>query len=221
MNTSSRKWLRPVLLVAAAVIILVIVLVTRSPDISPTPEELAAMAETIEALEVQSYRTIWSGTSTNRGKTTESYQEAAFTAPDRYHLERKEDGAVSEFIAIGDTQYIKSSEVSPNIMRAFTQSASHFLTPKYSLDSLESLLEPEALPEENVSGVDCFHYRGTVDLESQWKEMRASLDPSQPGYEDRLEMMEQELERIRRSTIDYELWIGKEDLLVRQMKYSG
>jgi len=156
MNSSSRKWLRPVLLVAAAVIILVIVLVTRTPDISPNPEELAAMAETVETLEVQSYRAIWSGTSTNRGKTSESYQAAAFTTPDRYHLKIKEDGAVSEFIAIGDTQYIKSSELSPNIMRAFTQSASNFLTTKYSLDSLESLLEPEALPQEEVAAWTAF-----------------------------------------------------------------
>jgi len=38
MDTSSRKWLRPTLLIAAAVILLVIVVVTRSPDVSPAPE---------------------------------------------------------------------------------------------------------------------------------------------------------------------------------------
>jgi len=202
MNTASRKWLRPALIIVAAAIILVIVLFTQSPNTSPTLKELTQMAETIETPDVQSYRTIWSGTSTNRGKTSESYQEAAFATPDRYHLKVTEDGAVSEFIAIGDTQYIKSSE-------------------KYSLDSLDLLLDPEALPPEEINGVECFHYRGAVDMERQWEEMKESLDPSQPGYEDRLEKMEFELERMRQSTIDYEFWIGKEDLLIRQMKYSG
>jgi len=217
----SGKWLKPVLVVLAAAALIVVVVVTRSPDVSPNPEELNHMGETIEAPDVQSYRSTLSGTSTNRGKTTESYLEAAFTAPDRYHIKMTEDGDVSEFIAIGDTHYIKSSELSPNVMRASTQSVSYFITPKYSLDLLDSLREPEALPMEEISGVECFHYRGAVDMERQWEEMKASLDPSQPGYEDRLEMMETELERIRQSTIEYELWIGKEDLLIRQTKYSG
>jgi len=221
MNTTSRKWLRPALILTAAVVLIVVVVVARSPDASPNTEELAAMAETIETLEVQSYRTTWWGTSTNRGKTTESYQEAAFATPDRYHFKVTEDGAVSEFIAIDDTQYIKSSELSSKTITNFTRSTSHFLTVKYSLDSLDLLLDPEALPPEEISGVECFHYRGAVDMERQWEEMKESLDPSQPGYEDRLEKMEFELERMRQSTIDYEFWIGKEDLLIRQMKYSG
>ncbi len=221
MNSASRKWLRPALIIVAAAIILVIVLFTQSPNTSASLEELTQMAETIEAPDVQSYRSTLSGTSTNRGKTTESYLEVAFTAPDRYHIKMTEDGAVSEFIAIGDTHYIKSSELSPNVMRASTQSVSYSITPKYSLDLLDLLHEPEALPMEEISGVESFHYKGAVDMERQWEEMKASLDPSQPGHEDRLEMMETELERMRQSTIEYELWIGKEDLLVRQTKYSG
>jgi len=217
----SGKWLKPVLIVLAAAVLILVVVVTRSPDVSPNPEELNHMGETIETLEVQSYRSTLSGVSTNRGKTTESHHEAVFTAPDRYHIKMTEDGAVSEFIAIGDAQYIKSSELSPNVMIASTQSVSYSITPKYSLDLLDSLREPEALPIEEINDVECFHYKGAVDMERQWEEMKASLDPSQPGYEDRLEMMETELERIRQSTIEYELWIGKEDLLIRQMKYSG
>ncbi len=37
MNTTFRKWLRPALVIAAAVVLLVVVLVTRSPDILPAP----------------------------------------------------------------------------------------------------------------------------------------------------------------------------------------
>ncbi len=53
MNTASRKWLRPALIIAVAAIVLVIVLATRTPDISSTPEEPAAPVEGVEKSENQ------------------------------------------------------------------------------------------------------------------------------------------------------------------------
>ena len=38
MDTFSRKWLRPTLLIAAAVVLLIVVFLTRMPDVSPAPE---------------------------------------------------------------------------------------------------------------------------------------------------------------------------------------
>ena len=136
MNSLLRKWPVRVPVIAAAAIIIVSAMISCKPDTSPTPEKLAALADTIKTPDVQSCRAIWSGTGTSRGKTTESYQEAAFTAPDRYHIKLTEDGAASEFIAIGDTQYIKSSGVSPAVMAALTYNTYTFLTAEYSLNSL-------------------------------------------------------------------------------------
>ncbi len=51
MDTSPRKWLRPTLFVVAAVILLVIVLMTRSPDVSHTPKDPLATVENVEQVE--------------------------------------------------------------------------------------------------------------------------------------------------------------------------
>jgi len=48
MDTFSRKWLRPTLLIAAAVVLLIVVFLTRMPDVSPAPEEPLATGESVE-----------------------------------------------------------------------------------------------------------------------------------------------------------------------------
>lgn len=37
-NASKKRWTRPALVIAAAVILVIVVLVTRTPDVSPTPQ---------------------------------------------------------------------------------------------------------------------------------------------------------------------------------------
>jgi outer membrane lipoprotein-sorting protein len=191
-----------------------------SQDTSPSLKELTGMADSIEMTDIQSYRSRWSGSGTSEGEASESYREVSFTAPDWYHVKDEENSTVSEFISIGDTQYINNSESSSALMIASINSISGFFTPQYSLDLLEMLVKPKPLPPETVNGVECFHYSGTVDMESQWKANLASLDPSHPGYQDMVESMEQELERIRETTTEYTIWIGREDLLLRKMEYS-
>jgi len=48
MDNASKKWTRPVLVIAAAVILVIVVLVTRSPDVPPAPEEAITMGESVE-----------------------------------------------------------------------------------------------------------------------------------------------------------------------------
>jgi len=38
MDNASKKWTRPALVIAAAVILVIVVLVTRTPDVSPAPK---------------------------------------------------------------------------------------------------------------------------------------------------------------------------------------
>jgi hypothetical protein len=205
-----------------AVVLLMTILPSCAQDASPSLEELAVIANTIETPDIQSCLAIWSGTETSRGEKTELYQESAFAAPASYHIRFKENGDISEFVDTGDIQYIKSSSLSPAVMAAFTHNMQAFITPEYGLNLLEQLVKIEALPPEEINDVECFHYSGTIDMESQWKEMiSTSIDPAQPDYEELKEKMEAELERIRKTTMDYEIWIGSDDLLLRQMTYSA
>lgn len=204
----------------AGVILLGVPAACSDPE-SPPTDELVSQVQAMEYTDVRSFRMTVSATVNSGGNPVESYQEAAFSSPDRYYLKMTGEGFSSEIISIGEVHYVKSQDASLNMLIAATKGASGYPTRQFTQESLEMMLEPKMLPPEEISGTRCFHYSGRFDLESQWEEMRASLDPAQPDYEQSLQMMESEQERVRQSTVEYELWIGSEDLLVRQVKYSA
>jgi len=70
------------------------------------------------------------------------------------------------------------------------------------------------MSDEEVDSVDCFHYKGSIDTDAQVDKEIAKLDPSQPGYEERIKLLELE----RRWQFTLEFWIDKEDHLLRQLK---
>ena len=213
MDTSSRKWLRPVLLVAAAVIILALVIIQPWSTL-PGPQNVIAKAYSA-AESLQSYR-MWCGSTktTSHGEVSELTFEAEFMAPDRYQVKLVEDEEITEFILTGNRQYVKSGSMGRNAALAFTQSSSSFLSKEVTMKMLDVLTDLQELPDENMDGVVCFHYRGRVDMEKQMEEIKANLDPSDPNYARLLEEMEQ----MRNMKHMVELWVGKDDYLIRQTK---
>lgn len=79
---------------------------------------------------------------------------------------------------------------------------------------LDALTDLRELPDENMDGVVCFHYHGRVDMEKQMEGIKANLDPSDPNYARLLEEMEQ----MRNMKHMVELWVGKDDYLIRQTR---
>ena len=64
----------------------------------------------------------------------------------------------------------------------------------------------EVLPEQQMEGVDCIHYRASVDFETlaaKWKAEAGYAVP--PGV----------LNLTEGQTMDVELWVGQDDYLVR------
>jgi len=183
--------------------------------------------------EVRSYCMEGSFTYIEEGKTSESTLEMEFVAPDRYHSQGYMDGQWEESIIIGDKVYSRDSdndkwqevEVSPNVLKARKLSLETSIpSAEKTLQLLDSLTDLEKLPDELVDGVDCLHCRGRVDMdrevEKRKAEMRTALNPSDPGYQEKLESQELMLEWQRKWKIEYELWISREDCLVRQQKYD-
>ena len=208
--TKSRfqNWLYHALVAVATVIILAVLLASQPWGISP---------QNVTTEEPQSYRMSYhSITQTAKGETSELTTESEFVAPDRYHVKLIQDGSVTEFIIIGDKQYVKSGDLSKNITFAVARSSSSFLTKEITLKILDGLTDLEELPDENMDGADCFHYRGRVDVERQAEEEKARLDPEQQHYEEMLKSIEQ----LRSMKAETELWIGKQDYLIRQIKYD-
>ncbi len=208
---------RPVLIAIPLVAILVALLVLQPWSVSLGPRSV--MAEAYAATEgLQSYRMSSTFVSFFEGETSEGTFEMEFVAPDRHRVKTTTNGDWVEFIIIGDKQYIRDSD--PSRTTSVGVSSSSILSKEDTLKIIDSLTDLEKLPDEKIEGVDCSHYRGRVDIDRMVEEQMANLDPAQPGYEEMLEAMEQALEQARQMKIEVELWIGKDNYLIRQMKHD-
>ena len=209
-KSRSRQWLRPALGAATAVIVLAILLVTQPWGVNPQSVMAKAYAATSN---LQSYRMTSTLVSIFEGETSEQSSEWEFVFPDRYHGRITLDSETYEFIIIGEKTYARdpedaSAKLSIGVRSAFTSSK------EYTLEILDSLTGLQKLPDEKIEGTDCLHYRGKADVEGEIEKQKARLDPEEPGYEERL----RGLDALRTIETEVELWIGKDDFLIRQMK---
>jgi hypothetical protein len=76
----------------------------------------------------------------------------------------------------------------------------------------EYLGELEKLPDEQINGVDCSHYRGRVDQEARAQMLRKRLEDMYGNISD---VMSELLEQVRQQSFTIDLWID-EDNYIRQ-----
>ncbi len=82
------------------------------------------------------------------------------------------------------------------------------------LELLNYLVELEKLPDEEIGGVNCSHYRGEIDRDS-YVDMLMERDDEAYG-----QIPPENLELIRRWEMDIELWVDGDDY-IRQLKTEG
>ncbi|MBA7651141.1 hypothetical protein ES703_58956 [subsurface metagenome] len=162
-------------------------------------------------MELQSYRVFSFTTYTYETKTVDITWEIEFAAPDRHHGKVTIDGEVIEVIIIGDKQYTREPRGSKTVVAATKLS---FPRKEDTVELLNQLTDLEKLPDERIESVDYLRYRGKIDVERIAEEQKAKLDPKQLGYEQILK----DLDRLRNMKTEVELWIGKDDYLIRQVK---
>ena len=151
---------------------------------------------------VKSYRMILtsSSSSTLNELTTEQQMEVKFTAPDRYYVTSTDidwtGSRTRKFIIIGNKQYIYDGEPPIGGYDIIEVASSFFLKKDAVLQYLNMFIntasDVQILAEENISGVDCYHYTGTEDKELQMGERSSIMH------------------------IDAGLWIGKDDHLIHR-----
>lgn len=207
----SGKWLRPVLVALAAVVVLIVVLV--QPWSGGSLEPQSVLAKTYTATEgLLSYRATMSS---NVG-TFDAVKE--FVSPNRFHARLTAGGKTNEFIVIGDRQYVKSGSMSRNMIIAFSNSASTMLNKEATLKLIDSLTGLETLPDEKIKGVDSYHYKGRYDMEKQLEAEKTRLAEMESRMDrDDYERMMEGLEASLDINMEIEIWIGKDDNLVRQI----
>lgn len=196
--------------------------------------ELEALRQACSAGEdVWSYRMEGSSTDIKGEKTTESTLEIHFLAPDRYYGKGYNNGEWEETFITSDRVYSRDSadeewkevEVSPEVLEAQKLNL-EVSNPgqEATLKLIESLTDLKKLPDEKLDGVDCFHCRGRADIDrrvgKEKAEMKRALDPSNPEHLKKLQAQELIWEWMRKWKIEYELWISREDCLIRQQRYD-
>jgi hypothetical protein len=205
------------LLSALIIALLVLLLLPFSGcgDARPDFEEVIAGA--IEATdEVQTYRMEVESNRIEKGEAEQSSTWIEFVAPDRIHgisQQLPENGSGEEQIQIGTMLYTRA--INSNDWHARDWEDERFAARNIATDMLYSfgeLVDNKELTDEKIDGVDCFHYTGSMNMKGQQEEQLASLDQSDPYYEQR-KLMYESVEYVRD---DVEFWIGKDDYLLRQ-----
>jgi hypothetical protein len=163
---------------------------------------------------IESYR--FSLTNSTDGEITQT-NNIEFAAPERYHVTETDDVGTREIIITGEQRYFKGDfEVFMLLqpVASYQRDISREATRK-QLDMMKDIVE---LPEEDIKGVPCRHYRGAYDYEKQVRSMQESrtekgLFPlSEAEIQD---MLENFRKHVGGEVIN--LWIGKDDYLMRQM----
>jgi len=214
----SGKWLKPALIGFAAIVVLIVAVVQPWGG---SLEPKSVLAKTYTATEgLLSYRFDISG-SYSPDHTQEARLEAGYSFPDRYHVLMTEPSKEQEeFIVIGEKQYVKNTSMSRNLISATITGFSSLLKKETTLSYLDMLTDIEELPDENINGTDTIHYRGTIDIEQQIAEARRSIQEARDRNSAERptdEEIDRDLDGMRSVNTIIELWIGKDDYLIRKM----
>jgi hypothetical protein len=212
-NRSVRRWMRPALAAIPVVIVLIVLLVLQPWGSFPSGIIAKAYATTEGLL---SYRTSSSLVSTHNGETTIWDSELEYAAPDRYRSKFTLGNSTFEVITIGDKNYAwRADNTTDNAW-----SAGIYVRPPSKEDTLsllDLLTKIENLPDERIAGADCFHLRGEFDMERWAEKTKAAFDPTDPRYEEDVKSIE---EQAAATEAVVEVWIGKDDYLIRQVKHN-
>jgi hypothetical protein len=227
-----RRWLRPALVAAPIMVILMTLLsFYLSGSFLSTAGVIAKAYAATEKL--TSYRTV-DDEYIKRQEAGELvycwHSEFEYAGPDRYHLikEQTEESSYYEYfhetIVIGDQEYSQGDFSYPLKPEAVAECTP---TKDKTLEALDLLIDIETMPDETLDGVDCYHYRGKVDIEKwlDWgrparEQMFKNMIERYPTFDFDLEEMVKTAENVwRTKEITYEFWIGKDDYLIRQWKH--
>jgi len=197
----------------ALLAILLIILLVGCGNSRPELEDVLASAS--DAIgEVSAYRIEMTLINTENGETTRASTSLEYVLPDRVHTVTVYEEGSEESIRIGQTEYYRDAGSDSWQVRQWPESVPFPIMSAGWVELLGSMVELVEMADEEIDGVDCYHYRGSVDMKAKGEEEIAKLDPAQPEYEHRLKA----LEVYDHWQLQREFWIGKEDYLLRQLE---
>jgi hypothetical protein len=159
--------------------------------------------------QAQSWRVQGTASYSADGEVLETTWDGESAAPDRSRVKiTTETGMWCEATRIGEQSYVRASDM-PESGAAVGEVACVMLPITEVLEPLNLLIDLEQLPDEEIDNVQCLHYRGRVDMDALVEKEKAEMGSQLPT---------ELLELMRSGSIQIELWVGKDDYLIRQMK---
>lgn len=210
-KNNSIIWLSNAIVAIITVVVLVVLLSLQPWSGSPITE-------------VNSFRLSTSASYEEGDMAAETLQEMAYISPARTHIVINPEGENQEIIIIGgnlyanDERYVTDTSVGMSILMSV---AAIIPSEEHTKMTMSQLVEVEELAIERVSGVTCWHYRGSMDLIGNIEEQIASLDPEQENYEIILESLKAQIEMMQEITTIIDVWVGRDDGFVRQIRYEA
>lgn len=86
------------------------------------------------------------------------------------------------------------------------------------LRSLNPLIDWNKLTDEQIDGMGCFHFRGKLNMNA-WVEKKKAWIKEDAAPSER-DILSEALQKIYPWEITVELWVGKTDKLIRQLKWD-
>jgi outer membrane lipoprotein-sorting protein len=175
-----------------------------------------------------SYR-IMISTYANSGEDVVASQqlEVSYLSPSFYHIK---DSTTCEIILDGDNAYALTPELTGanGILQYGSSGASQtqlqfnlMLSKEDTLALIDTLVNVKKLSDEEMDGVACFHYRGDVDVVRYMNNYKAKLIEQYPEMAD---VLDREWEYFTEAWAEVneqiELWVGKDDYLIRQTELN-
>jgi hypothetical protein len=242
----SRRFLIPALVMIPVIVLAVILpLKLTFTGLSPDASEIITRAY-VAMGNLQSYRYIKDEfTQIHEADTpiNNYHYEFQYVSPDRYHftidykapyIDSPENWPDEfnhhEVYAVEDRLYSPKSD--PYATLYLDKGYFSELTPtkEEALNILNTLVDVKTLPEVTIDGTACYHYLGGIDVDKYLelvirpliKRMYDTLYKNRPdtGWDfERMFAHMAEYTRSRKTT--HELWIGKDDNIIRQWKVTS
>lgn len=230
-----KRFLRPALIAVPVVVIVALVLALQPFGTSEDTSGVIAKAydATSKLSSFRYEKDEYDQDSPSEEPVHSYHAEIAYVAPDRFYTSSESytlktpglEGPM-EKIVIGDTLY-QNMPVTTKLESEYFEQLE--LTEEKSFEYLNMLVEVETLDDEVIDGTECYHYVGEVDMEKYLESYRPVLERMYYRMDKQLpwgmttsldDFIKDSNTRSRTQDMTFEFWIGKDDYLLRQAKFT-
>lgn len=234
-NLNLKRFLRPALIAVPVVVIVALVLSLQpfgtSEDTSGVIARAYAASSRLNSFRYE--KDDYHQDSPSEEPYHSFHAEIEYVAPDRFYISSESytyktpglEGPM-EKIVIGDTLY-QNMPVTTKLESDYFEQLE--LTEEKTFEYLNMLVEVETLDDEVIDDTECYHYLGEVDMEKYLESYRPVLERMYYRMDKQLpwgmttsleDFIEDSNARSRTQDMTFEFWIGKNDYLLHQAKFT-